>query len=130
MVNSFNHSLITNNYSLNVRARSDKMAEPKFEEALKKLERIVDDLGSGELNLDDAINRYEEGMKLSKFCYKKLQDIQKKVEVLVKDSSGKITARDFNTTGLGVEEDSSASEGQKQKTISKRKRPKGEELLF
>lgn len=106
------------------------MTELKFEEALKKLETIVDDLEGGELNLDDAIKKYEEGMKLSKFCYKKLQDIQKKVEVLVKDSSGKITAKDFDVMSLGTEKDSPEAEAQKQTPSSKRKRPKGEELLF
>ena len=99
------------------------MAEPKFEEALKKLETVVDELESGELNLDDAIKRYEEGMKLSKFCYKKLQDIQEKVEVLIKDSSGKITAKDFDAAGP-------EAATKKESPASKRKRPKGEELLF
>ncbi len=55
------------------------MAEQKFEEALGKLEMIVDNLESGKLSLDDAIKKHEEGMKLSGFCYKKLQEIQKKI---------------------------------------------------
>ena len=49
------------------------MAEMKFEEALKKLEKIVDDLESGNLSLDDALDKYEEGIKLSKMCAKKLE---------------------------------------------------------
>ena len=106
------------------------MAEPKFEEAMEKLEAIVNDLESGELSLDDAIKRYEEGMKLSDFCYKKLQQIRKKIEVLVKDPSGKLAAKEFNATKLEKEEPSSDTQGQKQKQATKKKRPKGEELLF
>ena len=106
------------------------MAEQKFEEALKKLETIVDDLEGGELNLDDAIKKYEEGMRLSGFCNKKLQEIQKKVEILIKDASGKVSAKEFNATVLDKEETSSEAPKQKQRPATKKKRPKGEELLF
>ena len=87
------------------------MAEKKFEEALKDLEQIVDSLESGSLNLDDAIKKYEEGMKLSNFCNTRINEIQKKIEMLVKDSSGKLKTKNFSDVG-------------------KKKRPKGEELLF
>lgn len=60
------------------------MAELKFEEALKRLERIVADLESGKLSLEDSLKRYEEGVKLSRFCHKTLQAAQKKVQVLSK----------------------------------------------
>jgi len=106
------------------------MAEQKFEDALKKLEAIVDELEGGGLNLDEAIKKYEEGMKLSTSCYKRLGDIQKKVEILTKDSSGKITVKDLNTSGPRAEEASSRAESKKQPLGIKRKRPKGEELLF
>ena len=96
------------------------MAELKFEEALKRLESIVGDLESGNLNLDDAIKKYEEGMKLSNFCRKKLDEIQKKVEMLVKDSSGKLTVKEFKAGEID----------EKEKAPSRKKRPKGEHLLF
>lgn len=105
------------------------MAELKFEEALKKLEAIVDDLEGGELNLDEAIKKYEEGMKLSSLCYKKLQEIQKKVEVLIKDTSGKFLTKDFDAE-KAVKEESAFLEDEGQKGAQKKKRPKGEELLF
>jgi len=72
------------------------MKEQDFEGALKRLEGIVEELESGELSLSDAIKRYEEGMKLSQFCMKKLHDIQKKIEILVKDSSGNISSEPFS----------------------------------
>jgi len=56
----------------------------KFEEALKKLEKIVEELESGKLPLDDSLKKYEEGVKLSRFCHKTLQSAQKKIELLTK----------------------------------------------
>ena len=60
------------------------MAEMKFEEALKGLEKIVEELESGKLSLDDSLKKYEEGVKLSLFCHKTLQAAQKKIQVLTK----------------------------------------------
>jgi len=105
------------------------MPEPKFEETLNKLETIVSDLESGNLNLDDAIKKYEEGMKLSGLCYKKLQEIQKKVEVLVKDSSGKLSTKDFAQGEASANEESVAALKQTKKQ-AKKARPKGEQLMF
>ena len=64
------------------------MAEMKFEEALKKLEKIVEELESGKLSLDDSLKKYEEGVKLSRFCHKTLQAAQKKIQVLTKKGEG------------------------------------------
>jgi exodeoxyribonuclease VII small subunit len=75
-------------------------AEMKFEDALKKLEKIVADLESSELSLDDSLKKYEEGIKLSQFCSKKLDAARRKVEVLVKSGSGKLEAKAFNEKEL------------------------------
>ena len=56
--------------------------EIKFEKALSELEKIVEQLESGELALDEALKRYEEGVKLSRICTKKLTEAEKKIEVL------------------------------------------------
>jgi exodeoxyribonuclease VII small subunit len=72
------------------------MAEMKFEEALKKLEKIVDDLEGGSLSLDDALDRYEEGIKLSKMCSKKLEAAKKKVEILLKSEDGSVDLKPFD----------------------------------
>jgi len=103
-----------------------KEKEQNFEGALKKLEKIVDELESGDLSLSDAIKKYEEGMKLSQFCTKKLHDIQKKIEVLVKDSSGNIQAKPFSEKNV---EKFKATDTQEQKEQSKKTR-RAEELLF
>ncbi len=60
------------------------MPEIKFEEALKKLEKIVSDLESGKLPLDESLKKYEEGVRLVSSCSKILETAQKKVEVLTK----------------------------------------------
>ena len=105
------------------------MAEIKFEDSLSKLEGIVSDLEGGSLNLDDAIKKYEEGMKLSAFCYKKLDGIQKKIELLVKDPSGNLSLKDFDTKDID-DETKDATQSKKRLQTTKKKRPKGEELLF
>ena len=71
------------------------MAEMKFEDALKKLEKIVEDLEDGNLSLDDALDKYEEGIKLVQVCSKKLENAQKKVEVLTKTPGGKFQLKPF-----------------------------------
>jgi exodeoxyribonuclease VII small subunit len=64
------------------------MAEVKFEEALKKLEKIVEDLEQGDLSLDEALKRYQEGIELSRICYSRLENAKKKIDILVKNKKG------------------------------------------
>ena len=59
--------------------------EPKFEEALKKLEQIVEELEGGELSLEESLKQYEEGVHLSKLCAKRLEEAKKKIELLMKE---------------------------------------------
>ncbi|MFH0771553.1 MAG: exodeoxyribonuclease VII small subunit [Candidatus Omnitrophota bacterium] len=72
--------------------------EIKFEDALKRLEKIVEDLDSGKLSLEDSLKKYEEGVKLAQFCSKKLESARRKVEILVKSSSGRLEAKPFEET--------------------------------
>lgn len=60
--------------------------EMKFEEAMAKLSEIVKTLEQGEASLDDSINLFEEGMKLSKFCADILQRAEQKVQFLQMDA--------------------------------------------
>lgn len=61
--------------------------ELTFEEKIKLLEEIVKELESGEVPLDDAINKYTEAMKLAKYCGEKLNDATKKVnKILTEDN--------------------------------------------
>ena len=71
------------------------MAKQTFENAMKRLEVIVDELEAGELGLDDAIKKFEEGIKLSRFCSKKLDESEKKVSLLLQDDEGIVHERPF-----------------------------------
>ena len=70
---------------------------PDFETALKRLEEIVKKLENGELSLDSALQLFEEGIKLSRFCHTKLEEAERRVEVLVKNSSGQPRAVAFES---------------------------------
>lgn len=64
--------------------------EMKFEDQVRALEKIVSELESGELGLDDAIVKYTEAMKLIDFCEKKLNSVTETINKLVEEN-GKIT---------------------------------------
>ncbi len=70
------------------------MKELNFEENMNKLEKIVQELEKGDLNLDDSIKKFEEGMKISKECNKYLEDAEKKITVLI-ENKNEITEEDF-----------------------------------
>ena len=72
------------------------MAEIKFEEALKKLEKIVEDLEEGELSLGEALKKYQEGIQLSRLCSQRLEDAKKKVEQLTKNKKGEFELKPFD----------------------------------
>ena len=72
------------------------MAEKKFEAALTRLEEIVKELEQGDLPLEQSLKLFEEGIKLSRICNSRLEDAERRVEVLLKDEAGKIVAQPFN----------------------------------
>ncbi len=71
------------------------MALEKFETALKKLEEVVRRLEGGELSLDDSLKAFEEGVKLAGFCSKKLNEAEKRVEILIKQKDGTFAREKF-----------------------------------
>lgn len=71
------------------------MAEKKFEVALARLEEIVQELEKGDLPLKQSLKFFEEGIKLSRICSKRLEEAERKVEILLKDTSGKLTIKPF-----------------------------------
>jgi exodeoxyribonuclease VII small subunit len=64
------------------------MEEKKFEEALRELEAIVKRLESGELPLEESLKTFEQGVALSKYCFQKLEEAEKRVSILMKDEGG------------------------------------------
>jgi len=71
------------------------MSKQTFEKAMKKLEKIVQELETGDLPLDKAIKKFEEGVQLSKFCSAKLDETEKKVTILMQDSEGNLAQKPF-----------------------------------
>ncbi len=64
------------------------MAEKTFEQAISELESIVDELEQGDISLEESIKKYEKGMKLSKLCNDKLNQVEQKLKKLVKTDEG------------------------------------------
>jgi exodeoxyribonuclease VII small subunit len=58
-----------------------------FEEAMKKLESIADELEKGNLSLDESVNKFEEGMNLAKKCNDFLESAEKKITMLINDKN-------------------------------------------
>jgi exodeoxyribonuclease VII small subunit len=61
---------------------------PSFEQALLQLEQIVQRLEKGELQLEDSLKLYEDGIRLSRLCHAKLEEAEGRIEVLLKDARG------------------------------------------
>jgi exodeoxyribonuclease VII small subunit len=72
------------------------MPATKFEDALARLETIVNELEKGDLPLNDSLRIFEEGIKLSKACLKILDDSERKVEILVQETGGKKRLQAFS----------------------------------
>ena len=68
-----------------------------FETALKNLEEIVKKLENGELSLDSALALFEEGIKLSRFCHTKLEEAERRVEILLKNGSSQMRSAPFES---------------------------------
>lgn len=69
--------------------------EINFEETMQELEKIVQELEKGDLNLDDSINKFEKGMKLSKSASDYLEKAEKKITVLINAKDEEIKEEEF-----------------------------------
>jgi exodeoxyribonuclease VII small subunit len=76
------------------------MPEIKFEDALKKLEKIVEDLEKGDLSLDEALKKYQEGIELSRQCAQRLESTRKKIDILVKNKKGEFELKPLDETKI------------------------------
>lgn len=68
-------------------AKKEK-TEPGFDEALRRLEEIVSQMEGGTMDLDAMVASFEEGQRLVQFCSRKLNEVERRIEVLVKDGAG------------------------------------------
>lgn len=67
----------------------------KFEDALKRLEEVLESLEHGNLNLEESVRAFEEGVKLVRFCHDKLDEVERRVELLLKDEAGRFLTKPF-----------------------------------
>jgi exodeoxyribonuclease VII small subunit len=67
----------------------------KFEAAIEDLEHVVEQLESGDLSLEDALAAFERGVGLVRYCNQKLSEVEKKVELLVRDKEGLLQLKAF-----------------------------------
>lgn len=72
-----------------------------FEEALKRLEEVLESLEHGNLNLEESVQAFEEGVKLVRFCHDKLDEVERRVELLLKDEAGRFFTKPFSEEGEG-----------------------------
>ena len=80
------------------------MAKKTYEQALKQLEQIVQDLESGDMPLEKAIKKFEEGIQLSKYCTEKLDESEKRITILLQDAAGNVSDTPFATPSEGCNE--------------------------
>ena len=74
-----------------------KLEELSFEEAMQNLEKVVQDLETGKLSLDESVKRFEEGMSLSKHCNEILDKAEKQIHILVENENGEMVEEPFDT---------------------------------
>lgn len=91
--------------------------EIKFEQAMEKLEQIVSQLESGEVSLEDALKKYEEGVRLSRLCTEKLNQAERKIELLTRTLSGEVAIGSFDASGGAPAEE--REKGKRKKASSK-----------
>ncbi|MBM3861450.1 MAG: exodeoxyribonuclease VII small subunit [Verrucomicrobia bacterium] len=68
---------------------------PSFESAVQRLEQIVADMEAAELPLEDVLKKYEEGTRLVRFCTQKLDEAEKKIELLTRKTDGTVELKPF-----------------------------------
>ena len=72
------------------------MSKENFEESMKKLEDIVIELENGNLNLDESVQKFEQGMKIAKQCNNILEEAEKKITILL-EKDGELKEETFET---------------------------------
>jgi exodeoxyribonuclease VII small subunit len=71
------------------------MTKLSFEKALEQLEQIVHEMESGSLPLEIALKKFEDGIKLSRFCSQKLEETEKRINLLIENDDGSVTEKKF-----------------------------------
>lgn len=78
-----------------------KKKEEQFEEAIKRLQLIVEKMEKGDLPLEEAMESFSEGMRLVQYCQQKLEQAENRVQMLLKDQQGTLSAVPFDPSQAG-----------------------------
>ena len=87
-------------------------ARPKsneFEKAFQQLEKIVQRLEGEELPLDESLQLFEEGIRLSRFCHQRLEEVEKKIETILADAKGQPVTEPFEAEDMLEDDDEAAA---------------------
>jgi len=103
---------------------AEKRKQQTFEEVLRRLETIVEELEAGDLSLDEALARYEEGAAALQRCRALLEQAEKRIEMLIKTENGGLQAMPFapdsETICAGKEDENAGAEPENPKNCSAR----------
>lgn len=87
------------------RPKSQAAGQPTFEESLEQLEEIASQLEEGEIGLNNALQKYEQGVKLLRQCYELLQGAERRIEILVGvDANGNPVTREMDAESSPAED--------------------------
>jgi exodeoxyribonuclease VII small subunit len=75
-----------------------------FEEAMKELESIVNELETGNLTLDKSVEKFQKGMELSTYCNKLLENAEKNISILIEQNDGTLKEETFNSIQIDTAE--------------------------
>jgi exodeoxyribonuclease VII small subunit len=73
-----------------------------FEKALSELEGIVEKMEKGEMTLDESLEMFQKGIELSNYCSKRLDEVEKRITVLLQDEKGNVSESDFPAQGVSA----------------------------
>jgi exodeoxyribonuclease VII small subunit len=88
-----------------------RLRSNEFEKAFQQLEKIVHRLENEELPLDESLQLFEEGIRLSRFCNQKLEEVEKKIELILADAKGQPRIELFEPDEQLEDEDAASEEG-------------------
>ncbi|HTF56677.1 MAG TPA: exodeoxyribonuclease VII small subunit [Planctomycetota bacterium] len=90
-------------------AEKSPAKKERFEDQLKVVEDVVNALQSGKLGLEESLEKYEAGIAALRSCYRILEEAERKIQVLVKEKDGSLTARDLDADAKASRKKADAS---------------------
>ena len=87
------------------REMAGRRTSNEFEKSFQQLEKIVQRLEAEELPLDESLQLFEEGIRLSRFCHQRLEEVEKKIELILADAKGQPVTEPFEDEELLPDED-------------------------